>query len=93
MHGVKITTFTDYCYSSDLGVKCQGQIYLESILQLVTQTPLAYFDRGASYFVFVFESKVKVKYIIRLFRASHFGGGYSYLTQCLPEYKGFGLLV
>ena len=41
----------------------------------------------------IFESKVKVKYIIRLFQASLFAGGYSYLTQCLPEDKGFGLLV
>ena len=37
-------------YESDIRVKYQGQIYFKSVLQLVTPTPLTYFDRGASYF-------------------------------------------
>ena len=49
MYGVKVTMFTDHCYESDIWVKRQGQIYFESVLQLVTPTPLTYFDRGTSY--------------------------------------------
>ena len=48
--GVQITTkVTDHCF--DHGIKGQGKLYLESVLKLITQAPLVFFDMGASYFV------------------------------------------
>ena len=43
------TLFMVRCY--DLGVKGQGQIYLESVLQLVTRNPLHILDTYSLWFV------------------------------------------
>ena len=63
------------------------------MLQFVTRT-LVFFDRGARIFNLTFESKFKVIYansscLTSNANSSDFlDGGYSYLTQCLPEVYG-----